>query len=210
MGLIIFLRKRLSHNKFREIILSSLNSGTGNQAVLCSGFYQENWLRNTHYEVSTEGNFDQILLNNNIHLTTIGVYNWSWLQAYKNFRNNLRNKGVNITARRARRFHWHAKVFILKKDDRPILGIVGSSNMTRSAFGLTAPFNFEADVIMWLDEIEQLDTTIRSFISDSELFPDELIIADYDPDKNFGQTIEERLKQLDNDIKGIDQTDLEE
>lgn len=210
MGLIIFLRKQLNQNKFRNTVISSINTGEGNSAILCSGFYQENWHRNPHYEVSTEGNFDQALINNNISLTTYGVYNYTWLQSYKNFRNNLRNKGININAKRVTQFHWHAKIFILKMDDRPILGIVGSSNMTRNAFGLTSPFNFEADVIMWLDDYDKINKMMTEIINESKEFPDEIIVTDYDPMKNNGQSIEDRLRRLENDLKEVNQVDLEE
>lgn len=208
MGLIIFLRKR-TYNHFREVVLKSLDCGAGNKAVMSSGFYQENF-RGSPYTVSTEGNLDQILLRNKIELTTIGVHNWYWLRAYKNFRDNLVMKGVNIIAKRVYRLHWHAKIFILKKDDLPILGIIGSSNMTRNAFGITHPFNYEADVIMWLDDAEKLNNIMSEIINEQGQFSNEIIVTDYDPDKNFGQTIEQRLRQLDNDIKEIEQTDLEE
>lgn len=207
MGLIIFLRKR-TYNHFREVVLKSLDSGAGNKAVMSSGFFQENF-RGSSYAVSTEGNFDQILLRNKIELTTVGVHNWFWLHSYKNFRDNLIARGVNIIAKRVQRLHWHAKIFILKKDDRPILGIVGSSNMTKNAFGHSKPFNYEADVIIWLDDIQPINDLMARIINELGQFPGESIVADYDPDKNFGQSIEDKLRQIDNDIKEVKQTDLE-
>lgn len=210
MGLIIFLRKRLTENKFREVVLDSINTGTGNKVILCSGFYQENWFRNPSYEVSSEGSLDQILKNNNIELTTVGVHNAAWVQAYKNFRNNLRSKGVNITSKISKSYHWHAKIFILKMDDKPILGIVGSSNMTKPAFGISGSFNFESDVFMWIDNNIKISNIMNTLVSDLGQFNDEIIIADYDVDKNFGLTIEDRLKQLERGIFEVELNDLEE
>ena len=212
MGLAIFLRKRLTPNHFRDLLIGSINTGLGDNALLCSGFFQENqesWGRRGHYQVSTEGNFSQILINNKINLTTVGIYNDYWLDSYRNFRNNLQAAGVTVTAKVATQFHWHAKIFVLKKGATPIFGIVGSSNMTRRAFGQERDFNNEADVIMWDDKHKEFSDLMNSTRELLNQFQNEIIIADYAPDKNFGLTIEQRLQQLSDDVNKIELRDLE-
>ena len=207
MGLAIFLRKRLTPNYFQKLLIGSLSSGLGNEVLLCSGFFQENYLGRI-YTVSTEGSFSMLLRKNNISLTTVGIHNHYWLESYKKFRDNIVKAGVSISAKITPNYYWHAKIFILKKDGKPIFGIVGSSNMTRPAFGTTAPFNFEADVVMWLDEYKELNTIINSTVNELNQ-SSEVIIADYDPTKNFGLSIEQRLRQLNDDVEETGLIDLE-
>ena len=209
MGLVIFLRKRQNENWFRKLLVNSMDTGLGNNVLLCSGFFQE-YFKGGPYQVSTEANFDNVLLKHKISLTTVGVHNSSWLAPYKHFRNNLQTQGIKVSAKLSTTFHWHAKIYILKKDDRPIFGIVGSSNMTRNAFGVTNPFNFEADVFLWLDEFKELNDLITQSLSEIQQFNSEVIVADYDVEKNFGLTIEDRLKQLSSDVENGELTDLPE
>lgn len=207
MGLAIFLRKRQAINKFRELLISSIDTGLGDEAIICSGFFQEHF-KGGIYQVSNEGNLDNVLLRNKINLTTVGVHNNNWLTPYRNFRDNLRNIGLNVNAKTSRGFHWHAKIYVLISKGRPIFAIIGSSNMTRNAFGISAPFNFESDVVLWLDEFNEFNTILNVAVSELNQFSSEVIIADYDPDKNFGLSIEDRLRQLVDDIKKTELNDL--
>lgn len=209
MGLVIFLRKRTQVNRFRDILIDSINLGIGNKAVICSGFFQELFKSNS-YRASTERNFSNILSTKQIELTTIGIHNNTWMPSYKNFRDSLRTAGVNIAAKYAPSFHWHAKIFILKQNDNPILAIVGSSNITRNAFSDSYPHNYEADVIMWLDSLEPISALMERMIADTRDDPHEVIIADYDPHKNSNLSIEDRLKRIDGELKELDLRDLPE
>ncbi|MFN4248640.1 MAG: phospholipase D family protein [Flavipsychrobacter sp.] len=204
MALAIFLRKRVTVNKFRELLLASLNSGLGDEAIICSGFFQENY-NGSSYQVSTDGSIIAALTSNNINLKTIGIHNYAWLQSYRNFRDNLRAAGVSIDAKVTRSYRWHAKIYILKKDSAPIFAIIGSSNMTRNAYGITTPFNFEADVMLWTP---QFNVLLETDITELGQFPDEVIVADYDPKKNWELSIEDRLEQLARELDNISLTDL--
>lgn len=180
MGLAIILRKRAATNRFRDIILAVCGSGAGNEALICSGFFQELY-KTTTYRVSQEGNFAQCLANNNVAVTTVGVHNSSWIRPYKNFRNSLTIAGVRTTALFVSGLHWHAKVFIFKYNSAPLFGVIGSSNMTRNAFGVSAPFNYESDAYLWEDTHPILGPIMERLLSDIQ-DPDELIRATYDPD----------------------------
>lgn len=156
MGLMIFLRKRAQINWFRDIVIDSINSGAGNRVILCSGFFQEGG----KYHASIERNLAEVLHNRSIEITTIGIHNHNWLQKYKNFRNSLLYAGVNITAKYTSNLKWHAKIFNLKNNTNPILGIIGSSNITRPAFSDNVPFNYEADIVLWSKENRTIDRMI--------------------------------------------------
>lgn len=206
MSIAIILRKNPSHNWFRNIIIAAAQSSVGNNMLICSGFFQE-LFRNSSYQASLEGNIARILSNNNISVTTIGVHNPSWLQSYRNFRDSLLNAGVSVTSLVANYLHWHAKVLILKVDNNPILGIVGSSNITRNAFSNSSPFNYEADVFLW----EDTNTRINSFMVEQLLQiedPNEVIHAPYDAELNHGMSIPVRLINLENEIRSTQLREL--
>ncbi|MBK7348199.1 MAG: hypothetical protein IPI98_15235 [Chitinophagaceae bacterium] len=61
-----------------------MDTGLGNNVLLCSGFFQE-YFKGGIYQVSTEANFDGVLLKHKINLTTVGVHNPQWLTPYKKF-----------------------------------------------------------------------------------------------------------------------------
>lgn len=207
MGLAIFLRKRLAVNKFRELLIKSLDSGLGDEAIICSGFFQE-FFGKSKYQASLENNLQTVLINRSISLKTIGVHNNYWISSYRNFRDSLKTKGVNIDAKLSKNLRWHAKVYVLLKDKRPIFAIIGSSNMTRNAFSTTSPFNFETDVVLWLDEFQQFKKLMNKEIEDLAQNQSEVIIADYNKKRNFGLTLEQKLKQLIDEIESLDLKDL--
>ena len=114
MGIMIFFRKQAKRNWFRELIIQSLKTGTADSAIICSGFFQE-FFKTSTYQASNEGKFSSVVKSKKISITTIGIHNGNWITPYKNFRNNLLLKGIKIKAKIAKKFHWHAKIFILKK-----------------------------------------------------------------------------------------------
>jgi hypothetical protein len=107
-------------------------------------------------------------------------------------------------------FRWHAKIFVLRQTDDPILGIIGSSNITRNAFSDSTPFNYEADVILWLDSIQPLTSLIQGIVAEIRDDPHEVIVADYDPHKNSDLSIDDRLKRLDTEMKELELRELPE
>lgn len=209
MRLIILLRKDPNVNQFRDILIDSLASGEGDECYLGSGFFQEATtvgIGARHYrasqEISSNHNVFCCSLNgNNIKITTIGVHNPQWVRRYANFCQSLTRCGINLTPYLLRR-SWHAKTFVLLKDNRPILGIIGSSNITRPAFSSGGTFNFEADVVMWDDSIRGIDRLISTTIESNEN-PFGLVVTDYDPDKNRGVTIDDRLKGIVSEIQNL-------
>lgn len=202
MGFAVVLRNNVSVNHFRNSMIGVMNFGGGDEAIICSGFFQENF-KNNQYQATLECGFCgtpfyQALKNSNIHLTTVGIHNSTWSKSYSNFVNNLRNRGVNIRGLRKVSLRWHAKIFILKYGGEPVFGIIGSSNITRNAFSSTAPFNFEADVYMWKDGSIAGDFLDRYFNEIKN--PYDIIRLSHDSLKNQGITIENRLKKIESEI----------
>ncbi len=129
MGIKIFLRKTSSQNCFRKLVTELPNIVDLNKLILCSGFFQEDI---GGYLASTENNFCNMLNNNNVEVTTYGVYNNTWLNRYKNFITGLVSAGVKVKAMYKSGTKWHAKILIYKYDDHPVIDIIGRSNITRT------------------------------------------------------------------------------
>ncbi len=196
MGIAILLRTEVQTNYFGDLMVRTLTQGCGDSIVLCSGFFQENF-RGHSYQVSNENGLINVLRQNRINVTTIGVHNNVWKDAYVNFVNNLRNGGVNVTAYVTSSLRWHAKVFILKREGRPVFGIVGSSNMTRNAFGTTNPFNYEADTFLWVSD--ECGNLVSDYVKSREK-PEDAIFTRYHEDDNNDLTIQQRLEYLEEQV----------
>lgn len=209
MRLIILLRKNTTVNQFRDILIDSISSGEGDECYLTSGFFQElkqfkkkiNPYRATNETSANSNVFCCSLKTKQVSITTIGVHNHAWIKAYANFCKSLSNCGINLTPYLLKK-SWHAKTFVLLKNKRPILGIIGSSNITRPAFSSGGTFNYEADVVMWDDSVTGLDDLMNTSIETNEN-PFGLIVTDYNPDKNRGVTIDDRLKGIVDEIQEI-------
>lgn len=195
MSLLILLRKHLSPNRFNELLLNSINTGEGDNAIICSGFFQENV-----FSASFSTGLCCSLKANNVEVTTIGVYNNIWLPQYKQFRDNLILCGNIVHAKKTRNNKWHAKIFILKKGNEPIFGIIGSSNMTSRAFGVWRDYNFEADVVLWDTASKKINSLCQSQTEITETNLDDVIYADYNIERNRNITPMERLKDLEAEL----------
>jgi len=195
MNMLIILRTKKNENLFRDIMINSIDSMNDKTAYLCSGFFQE-FFKGSTYQVSTESNFDNILRNSKTKLITLGIYNNSWKPSYLYFIRNLERKGVNIEPYIVRGFKWHAKIFILEKNRKNILGIIGSSNLTRKAFSSDYPFNYECDVVLWDDSIKQLNSIILENLRKRDI--KDVIKTTYLPKENLDLSIHERLEYIKN------------
>jgi hypothetical protein len=206
MALAIILRKHLHVNRFRDLMIDVLDTGRGDNAILCSGFFQEDY-RGYGYRASQEQGFAQVLKKNNIDLTTVGIYHSSWKQSYLNFRDNLFIAGVKIHAKYKPGLKWHAKVFILSHNQFPVFGIIGSSNITRRAFGSMIDFNYECDAIIWPDSEQEISIFVDKFLNDID-DSQEVIRAPYLEEINRGLTIQNRLDELKKEILESGLSDL--
>ncbi|MCK9622300.1 MAG: hypothetical protein M0R47_17395 [Methylobacter sp.] len=201
----IILRKSHAINRFREIILRAFQEPDLNELLLCSGFFQDR----TNYQASACFAASAPNLPCQKQLTSVGLYNMMWRSDYDSFISGLRSitcpcgRPVNVEKRRVKKYHWHAKVFIAKKHSIPVLGIIGSSNITSRAFGTSAQWNYEADVVLWNDGDSVASSIISGVLGSlDDNDPFSVVVSDYaseDP-LNRGLSLEQRLLDLHRQI----------
>ena len=195
MPIAIVLRKKPHVNAFRDLIVDVLGSGAADEALLCSGFFQENF-KGSAYQASAEKGLASACAKSGVKLMTVGIHNGTWKASYHNFQANMIAGGVSIHCLYKNGLAWHAKVFVASKADVPVFGIVGSSNITRNAFSVGDRFNNECDVILWPDS-----SALGALVDD--LFPDDfgsIIRAPYLPEENGQLSIEDRLTGLREEV----------
>ncbi|HBY5154950.1 phospholipase D family protein [Klebsiella pneumoniae] len=201
MSIAIILRNQMAPNIFRDLLLRGIKLPNLTEIIFCSGFYQESG--NSNYNVSLEGGLAHSLSNSRAKVITVGVHSYAWRQSFVDFNKALTTAGVNVTTRKVRGDKWHAKVFIASTKNGPVFSLIGSSNMTRPAFSTSKPFNYEADVALWVPQAKGVSTAIQSVLSESSPF--DVIRTTYSPNKNGGLSVKDRLTQLRQDI--LDSTD---
>jgi hypothetical protein len=195
MPIAIVLRKKPHVNAFRDLIVDVLGSGAADEALLCSGFFQENF-KGSAYQASAEKGLASACAKSGVKLTTVGIHNGTWKKAYQNFQANMIASGASINCLYKNGLAWHAKVFVASKADAPVFGIIGSSNITRNAFSVGGKFNNECDVILWPDS-----SGLGALVDN--LFPDDfgsIIRAPYLPEENGQLSIEDRLTGLREEV----------
>lgn len=195
----VIFRQNRNYNHFREWMIRALNYSGADTAVICSGFFQENF-RGSRFGLTNDRRF--IAATKSKEIITIGIHNNTWLPSYRNFRNNFYRHNPNITALVSNRMRWHAKVFLLISKGQPCFAIVGSSNMTSSAFGsprIVNNFNYEADVVIW----NSSNSKVSNYFSESfpELLDSDImarqISLSYKPEDNFGRSELDRLHEIE-------------
>jgi hypothetical protein len=199
----IVLRKNVAKNPFRDVIVSAIGSGIADEALMCSGFFQEN--RRSAYCATLEKGLAASCARNKVKLITVGIHNNQWLTSYKSFQTNLLSAGVNAHCKYKVGTKWHAKVFIALRAGQPLLGVIGSSNITRPAFSSSIPFNRECDVIIW-PEGSAHDGLMNEALGQGNF--EDVVRAPYIPDQNGGITVENRLRSLYDEILADGLVDL--
>jgi hypothetical protein len=81
-----------------------------------------------------------------------GVQARSWIQRFDRFIQGVKRGGVQITPYISPKGKWHAKIAMKLKDDTPMAGIIGSSNLTGPAYRERySGYSHECDVVIWRD-----------------------------------------------------------
>jgi hypothetical protein len=196
----IFLRNTGSVNKFRRAILNTLRVNSVDEALICSGFFQDDG------KYSAGDDFDLISHRScsPLKVTTLGLYSYSWKHQYSTFFAKLKAAnacGCFIAAqKRIPSMGWHAKVFIAKQAATPVVGIIGSSNITRRAFAELTDFNYECDVVIWEEGIPEIEGAINGAIGDVGDISD-VIVTNYDESHRANKrSLRERLTALEAEI----------
>ena len=172
--LAVVLSTTPSHNVFRRVIEGSFNSGYLTDFMICSGFFHERTNKQGAFYASDA--FKSAILPNSSKVTVVGAYDPASTE-FDDFCTtltfNLKKKNgdkVPLMQRRAAKKYankWHAKIYIAKQHTSHRLAVIGSSNLTRSAFS-PSPSNNESDVIIWDDSHAKTRRIIDSVISDEE------------------------------------------
>jgi len=202
----IFLRKTGSINKFRRVILNVLRVNLVDDALVCSGFFQDD----SKYSAGAAFDLVSHRAGSPLNITTLGLYSYSWNVQYAQFFSELKAKNVapcfTAVQKRIPSMGWHAKVFLAKQAGKPLVGIIGSSNITRRAFGELKEFNYECDVVMWDESIPEIDAAIDAAIGDLDRDSD-VIVTNYDGNHRAnGRPLQDRLMSLEAEIlaKAVD------
>jgi len=156
MGIAITLRKDVDTSHFRRYLLHLIQTPNTNRLLLCSGYISEG----TYYSV-----LDDQLLNaitsacsgRKKEVVTIAgrFYNnrqgEQWRNKYERFIQRVDGAHVKVKPYIAPEGNWHAKVAMKLKDDNPVAGIIGSSNLTGPAYREGGrSYNYECDTVIWV------------------------------------------------------------
>ncbi|WP_178861770.1 phospholipase D-like domain-containing protein [Thiomicrorhabdus cannonii] len=196
----IFLRKNWTINRFRDAIITTFESPDVSEMILCSGFFQEN----KHYMASND--FKNICGKNKKTLKVVGLYSYNWRGDFDAFCQGVVNNNcpacLTVKKFRVPGMKWHAKIMVGKKNNQPVIASIGSSNITRRAFGKNMNFNYESDVIIWDDSINSISERLNELFQASLDQSDEVVISEYDPEdwRNGNLTLVEKVKKLEQDI----------
>lgn len=196
----IFLRKGAHPNHFREVILRTLRTSCVDQALLCSGFFQND----AAYAAGPEFALVPARSCAPLDLIVLGLYSYSWSSQFNYFyRDVVSNNActcISIHKRKIKGAHWHAKVFIAKSKGLPVAAIIGSSNITSRAFGVLPRFNRECDVLFWDESEAAVNAAVEAAIGD--VGEDSgVIVANYDNTfRTNGTPLAKRLLDLEKEI----------
>lgn len=146
-----------SHNLFRQVVQQSFRSGYLTDFLICSGFFHERSNKRGSFFASDA--FTGATVPNSSSVTVVGAYE----PASKEFdvfcsklASGVKRKNgssLPLVQRRAVKKYankWHSKLYLAKQYRKYRLAVIGSSNLTRSAFS-PASSNNESDVIIWDD-----------------------------------------------------------
>ncbi|MHB1841841.1 MAG: hypothetical protein ACYCO4_01800 [Sulfobacillus sp.] len=92
-------------------------------------------------------------------------------------------------------------------EPRYLLAIIGSSNVTRPAFGTIGTFNIEADVVLWEDSVPGLKSVMLGVLEELEPNALGVIRANYNPTVNG--PLNARLAELEQRILGTQEAPAE-
>jgi hypothetical protein len=154
MPLEITLRTDRHNSPFRGQLLKLCRMPMCDRLILCSGYIQE---PPGPYSISNDRLLSEICGNGaiaDIELYAGMLYNRKAYGQYLNFVNSFRSlyKGT-LQAYVAVPRKWHAKMAFAIGKGRPLAAIIGSSNLTRPAYGVGfSRWNYESDVTIWLNE----------------------------------------------------------
>lgn len=204
-----------STNIFRHALTSAFDSGYLDQFLICSGFFhQRNNGKGPFYASDA---FKSAKLPNRASVTVVGAYDPASSEFddfFKTLKSKLKTKSgskVPVSQRRANKKYankWHAKIFLARQQNKYRFAVIGSSNLTRSAFSTTASNN-EADVIIWDDSHRSTKNLVNSLLQNEGALESEdgpglsIFVSNYNQSDVRNSSLgpmQDRLKQLWKDV----------
>jgi hypothetical protein len=168
MGIWITLRQNNEKSFFRDNLLGMISNDKeldGNRLILASGYFSE--YEKYPYSIFEDDLDDAIRDNDEIkEINVIGSKGSE--TSFNLFCNKIESLGRSFIKIRHPQSNWHAKIAMKLKPETegmrgtiPICAIVGSSNLTRPAYGITprpenvnteVKFNYECDVLIFVND----------------------------------------------------------
>jgi len=166
MGLWITLRRDKQTSFFRQHLLNMVSPLIeGDSLILASGFFQEDPTKD--YAVLNDRLLDAICSNEKIrNIQIIGAMRSP--APFRQFCDKLEENWPHGRPERHRMSNWHAKIAMKLKtplngtEKIPVCAIIGSSNLTRPAYGVEndvpsavtskIKFNYECDVLIFSND----------------------------------------------------------
>jgi hypothetical protein len=156
----IALRTNENISYFRRNLISLLSYPDFTKIVICSGYFQENY-KGSAYRILNDGILSTILSNpnyKNIEYIIVGgqfgvIKTDLWRLSFNKFLSGLKVNKINFKAFVDPKGKWHAKISIGIENSIPKTVLIGSSNMSRPAYGEPNHyFNIEADILLLANE----------------------------------------------------------
>lgn len=196
MGILILFRKN-NMNPFKKF-LHGIISLKGEKLIITSGFISECKSFSPFQEM--EPHLRSGINNGLTEIVTVAgrfFYKTNrYRKFYGDFVKRLRNLSRRVKVNPFVTNNWHAKVSIKIFNGKPIAAIIGSSNLTSTAYGSGRGFNKECDVVIWNERY--VDSDIFRNIS-NDLDRASFIFVD---SRLYKEDLEEegRLKKLYDEI----------
>ena len=162
MGMQFFLRTDCHKSNFRSA-LNELLSTTGDTLILSSGYISKSLLNDYNYSdfiTSLQTGFKN---ESNPKIIIIGGMfdkNLKNQYEFEGFIKYLIYLGYQVTYHKPKHTKWHAKIALKLINNTPIIGIIGSSNLTAPSYSqyptsISLNFNIESDILIWDKEIHR-------------------------------------------------------
>ena len=191
MSLFHIIRNTRTKSLFKDIIQGCIHSNIGDTIYISSGFYQEEQCYSAYNDQdSRDRSFANYPNKNSLTVNIIGIHSYTWKTRWDDFIDRLKAGGYNVND--ILKFKHHAKVFIYEEDGTPLLEIIGSSNITSRAYGTTAGFNTEADLVIC--NCDALERQIKELL-EQNADDKSVMVLNFDNERNHF-SVEDEMKWI--------------
>ncbi|WP_426349381.1 hypothetical protein ACPWSR_16825 [Alloiococcus sp. CFN-8] len=226
MAVAIFLRAQKEPNNFKNVLSYIIEDDNLEKIVLVYPYYMEkkvktNGIQGT-YSILGRGLRNSILLREGYNLTTIAPddsRNNDWDNSYKNFvkqlNDDIKQSGKKINYKgmilKNQKNFLHAKFTLgykkIGKDVKPVVLLLGSSNLTNKAYDVFDDYNYETDILLW-DNIEYSfdsnvlkDGDLKTMLIENDSYEDTMNYLNYFNSKVIKWYKSEEVEQISEDLK---------